>query len=76
MTYKPHIPKGQVELYRAVALAHRRARRKGGRQKEWHWAAVRAVIEKCPERGHREADEYAGHIVRYVSLYYREWFWG
>ena len=44
----------------------RRARRNRGRQQEWHWAAVREVIEKCPEMTHREADEYAGHIVRYV----------
>ncbi len=75
MTYKPPIPQSQVHIYRAAAVAYRSARRKGGRQHEWHWAAVREVIRRCPEMTHREADDFAGHIIRHVSLYYREWFW-
>jgi hypothetical protein len=56
--------------------AYRNARRRGGRQQEWHWTAVRDVIQHCPEMSRREANQYAGHIIRYVSLYYRKWFWG
>ena len=76
MTYKPEIPKSQLELYRAVARAYRSARRRGARRQEWHWAAVREVIQRCPEMSHREAYEFAGHIVGHVSLNYRKWFWG
>jgi hypothetical protein len=36
--------------------------------------AVGEVIRKCPENTHREADEFAGHIIRHLSLY-SEWFW-
>jgi hypothetical protein len=43
------------------------ARRKGGRQDEWHWAAVREVIRKCPEMTHREANDFPWHIIRHVS---------
>ena len=63
MTYKPPIPKGQVHIYPAAAVAYCNARRKGERQHEWHWAAVREVIRECPEMTHREAGGFAGHII-------------
>ncbi len=75
MSYKLTIPQHQLRIYRAAAVAYRNPRHKGGRQHEWHWAAVREVIRKCPEMAHREADDFAGHIIRHVSLCYREWFW-
>jgi hypothetical protein len=32
-------------------------------------AAVREVIRRCPEMTYREANDFAGHIIRHVSLY-------
>ncbi len=43
------------------------ARRRGRRQHEWHWAAVKEVIERYSERRHRKADEFAGHTIRHVT---------
>jgi hypothetical protein len=76
MAYIPPIPKGQLELYRTVAKAFRDARRKGGSHAEWHWAAVRAVIELNPGIKNKEAQALAAQIVRYAGMYYPKWFWG
>ena len=75
MSYIPPIPKAHLETYRAAARAYRAARRRGARQHEWHWAAVREVIKRRREMRHREADSFAQSIIRYVSLYYGTWFW-
>jgi hypothetical protein len=74
MTFIPPIDPKQLAIYRAAALAYRKARRSGKRQQECQWAATAAVIERCPEMTHRECAEFAARIVRYVSLYYRGWF--
>jgi hypothetical protein len=71
----PPIPKAHPKTYRAAARAYGAARRLGVRQHEWHWAAVREVMKHHPEMTHREADHFAQHIIRYVSLYYGKWFW-
>jgi hypothetical protein len=57
---------------RAAAKAYRDARLAGGRQREWHWAAMREVIVRHPEMTHKEADAFATAIIRYVTLYYRD----
>ena len=61
------IAKAHLETYRAAARAYRAVRRKNARQHEWHRAALREVIKRHPEMGHREADSFAQHIIRYVS---------
>ena len=76
MTYIPPIPDAYLDTYRAAAKAYRTARRKGGRPHEWHWAAVREVIERHPEMTHKEAEAFAVTIVHHVGLYYPKWFWG
>jgi len=75
MSSPPPIPKAYVDTYRAAARTYREARRGGGRQHEWHWAAVREVIQRHPEMTHKEADAFAQGIIRYVTLYYRDWLW-
>jgi hypothetical protein len=49
MPYVPPIPKAHLETYRAAARAYRATRRKNARQHEWHWAAVREVINAIPK---------------------------
>ena len=67
----PYVAPIQAHLktYRAAARAYRTARRLGARQHEWHWAPVREVIKHHPEMTDREADHFAQHIIRHVSLY-------
>jgi hypothetical protein len=64
----------EIELYRAVAKAHRSARRMGGKPHECHWAAVETVRQVKPALSKQGAEELAVRIVRHVSEEWPGWF--
>jgi hypothetical protein len=69
------IPPEEVELYRAVALAHRTTRRIGGKPHDCHWAATEAARVMKPELSKKEAEEVAVRIIRQMSERFPAWFW-
>ena len=69
------IPPEEVELYRAVARAHRNTRRMGGKPHDCHWAATEAARLVKPGISKKEAEELAVRIVRQVSEQFPAWFW-
>jgi hypothetical protein len=64
---QPKIPPEEVELYRAVAQAHRTTRRMGATPHDCHWAAAEAAWVIKPELSKKEAEKLAVGIIRQVS---------
>jgi hypothetical protein len=72
----PHKPPPQlIELYRAAAVAYRRARRAGGMDYAGICAGRDAVKKLKPGLSDEEAMQIVTAAVSFAATHHQKWFW-